>query len=406
MRLLGSSLSPGRTPRVTARQLTSVLLVAGLVCLALQAVASPAPAETAAFPTPGTSPLLAQRAPTLEKSARNLGTVLLSGQTSKRRTRLVLQRRTAKKKWVRAERLTARRHRFRTVVWKRSRRTAYRVVDTSIRRSSARHSVVRRVPRLRTTRDACGVRPLKSSGEPWRCSFHDDFSGTTLDTSRWTIQKDGFITGDPPGAAACYSGRNVSVGDGSLQLVARPAGLLECPGLTGILKVFTSGMVSTHRTWSQRYGLFEARIHNTATTARGLHEAYWLWPDDRYESVNGDEIDISETYSVYPTISVPYLHYGADDGAVLSGPEQNTAYDCVAPRGTWNTYRMQWSAKRIRIWVNDRLCLSNTSGSPAFRKRYIMMFTQALGSGTNGYNLLAPPPMPATMRVDHARVWR
>ncbi|KRF17783.1 hypothetical protein ASG90_05410 [Nocardioides sp. Soil797] len=349
---------------------------------------------------------LAASAPTLERKARNLGTVFLTGRTSQRRARLVLQRRTSTKRWVRAERLTSRKHRFRTVVWKKPRRTAYRVVDRSSGRSRGRHSSVRKVPRLRVTRDGCGVRPLKSNGSPWRCSFHDDFTGSALDTSKWTIQRDGFITGDPPGAAACYSGKNVSVRDGSLRLVARAAGLLECPGLTGILKTFTSGMVSTHDKWSQRNGLFEARIHNTATTARGLHEAYWLWPDHRFGAVNGDEIDISETYSVYPSISVPYLHYGADDGAVVSGRDQNTAYDCVAQRGSWNTYRMQWSAKRIRIWVNDRLCLSNSSGSSAFRKRYIMMFTQALGSGTNGYNLLAPPPMPATMKVDYARVWR
>ncbi|QIX26136.1 glycoside hydrolase family 16 protein [Nocardioides sp. JQ2195] len=377
-----------------ARMGTSVLLVAGLLVAAPQAVAATVDAPTARSS--------AVAAPTLEKKARNLGTVLLSGRTAKRKDRMVLQRRTAKKRWVRAERFTSRRHRFRIVVWKKRRRTPYRVVD----RSSRRRSEVRRVPRLRVTRDACGVRPLKASGEPWRCSFHDDFEGTTLDLSRWTIQKDGFITGDPPGAAACYSGKNVSVADGSLRLVARRASLLECPGLAGITKIFTSGMVSTHDTWSQRYGRFEARIHNTATTRRGLHEAYWLWPDERYGAVNGDEIDISETYSVYPTLSVPYLHYGADDGAVLSGPEQNTAYDCMAHRGEWNTYRMQWSASRIRIWVNGDLCLSNTSGSPAFRKRYIMMFTQALGSGTNAYNLLLPPPIPATMKVDYARVWR
>ncbi|WP_067441259.1 glycoside hydrolase family 16 protein [Nocardioides jensenii] len=376
-------------------------LPAGLAVLALVVglLLAPAIGSSAA------ANLSREPAPTLKVTARNLGTVTVSGRTARRVDRVVLQRRSGQR-WVRVRSLTSRRHVFRTVVRKANRRTAHRVVDLS----SRRRSVTRYVPRLLVTRDSCGVRPLKASGEPWRCSFHDDFSGTTLDTTKWTPQKDGYITGDPPGAAACYSGRNVSVGNGSLRLVARPAGLLECPGLTGILKVFTSGMVSTHRRWSQRYGRFEARILNTATTARGLHEAYWLWPDDRYVTIpsrDAGEIDISETYSVYPTVSIPFLHYNNDPyGNVYAGRHANTAFGCVAHRGRWNTYRLEWSASRLRVFVNTRLCLTNTSGDRAFRQRYIMMFTQALGSGTNAYNLLAPPPMPASMRVDYARVWR
>ncbi|KQY63741.1 MULTISPECIES: glycoside hydrolase family 16 protein [unclassified Nocardioides] len=357
--------------------------------------------------TPATGPVAvaAEAAPTLKVSARNLGTVYLTGRTAHRADRVVLQRR-AGTRWVRVRSLTSRRHAFRTVVWKSSRKTGYRVVDASSRRRSA----TRYVPRLLVTRDACGVRPLKADGTPWRCTFRDDFSGTALDTTKWVPQTDGFITGDPPGAAACYRGDNVSVGNGALRLVARPATLAECPGLEGIFKIFTSGMVSTYHKWSQRYGRFEARVFTTATEAPGLHEAYWLWPDDREVELNWPttgEIDVSETYSVYPDLSIPFLHYRNDvNGSVTSGAHTNTAYDCVAHRGRWNTYRLEWSATRIRIYVNDRLCLTNTSGDPAFRQKYIVMFTQALGSGTNGYDPLDPPPLPATMRVDYARVWR
>src|SRR5690606_9530142 len=132
----------------------------------------------------------------------------------------------------------------------------------------------------------------------------EEFNGTRLDASKWYVHsKETPVSGNRAGAAACYSPDNVSVSNGSLRLVARYASLLECPGLTGALKILTSGQVSTYRKFSQKYGRFEVRSRNTATTRSGLHEAFWLWPDDRYVDVSSwpvsGEIDVSETYSNY-----------------------------------------------------------------------------------------------------------
>jgi beta-glucanase (GH16 family) len=165
-------------------------------------------------------------------------------------------------------------------------------------------------------------------------------------------------------------------------------------------------MVTTYRLFSQQYGRFEARIKNTATTVPGLQETFWLWPDDRYNTAYwplAGEIDISETYSQYPDLAIPFLHYTANDnGGPIPGT--NTAWNCTAQRGVYNTFALEWTATRLEIFVNGTSCLVNTSGDPAFKKPYIVALTQLLGVGGNA--LRATTPLPATMSIDYVRVWQ
>ncbi len=257
---------------------------------------------------------------------------------------------------------------------------------------------------------ACGEAVLKADGTPWTCTFADDFDGTTLDRARWNVQTI-FASGHED-SVVCYvdSPDNVAVSDGALHLTVRKGEATACEGQGGLVTPYTSGMVTTAHRWSQQYGRFEARAKTTATTSPGLHEAFWLWPDDRYPEgqqewpANG-EIDVAETYSSFSDLVVPYLHSALDTlGAVLTGSDANTTWSCTAPRGEFNTYTLEWSPERIEIFVNGRSCLVNTSGDEAFKKRYIMALTQALGSQT-GNTLVDGTPIPATMTVDYVRAW-
>ena len=257
------------------------------------------------------------------------------------------------------------------------------------------------------TTDACGMQPLKPDGTPWRCTFVDDFSGTSLDRSKWLPQTS-FSSGTGSGTA-CYvdSPQTVAVNSGTLRLIVRKLwSSVSCTaGGTTFRTRYVAGMVSTYHLFSQQYGRFEARVKNTATTYPGLQESFWLWPDDRVPSADiwptAGEIDISETYSQYWWLSVPFLHYSADAQGTLLGT--NTAWDCYAQRGVWNTYVLEWSASRLEIFVNGKSCLVNTSGDRAFQKPYIIAFTAALGIHGNAYAGRAP--LPATMSVDHIRAW-
>jgi len=255
--------------------------------------------------------------------------------------------------------------------------------------------------------DACGVRPAKADGSHWACTIAEDFTGTELNRSLWmpqTIFKSGTDS-----TWACYldDPSVISVHDGALDLTVRKLPQsIACPGNKNLQTPYVAGMVSTYRLFSQQYGRFEARIKNTATSAPGLQEAFWLWPDDRYSTgywPAAGEIDIAETYSQYPDLAIPFLHYTAFDNG---GPQPglNTAWDCVAKRGEYNTYTLEWTATRLEILVNGKTCLVNTSGDPAFKKPYIVALTAMLGTGANAYDGRAP--LPATMSVDYVRVWQ
>ena len=254
----------------------------------------------------------------------------------------------------------------------------------------------------------CGVTILKANGQAWTCTFADDFSGTTLDRTKWTPQE---IFGSGFNDLACYvdSPENISVSGGALHLTLLKGEPKPCAGHENVVTPYTSGMVSTFHKWSQKYGRFEARVKNTATTASGLHEAFWLWPDSRYPEGQGEwpdngEIDIAETYSNNPDLIVPFLHSILDLlGSILTGTTQNTAYTCRAQRGVYNTYALEWSPERLEIFVNGHSCLVNTSGDPAFNKRYIMAFTQALGS--QGNEVTVDTTVPATMSIDYVHAW-
>ncbi len=253
--------------------------------------------------------------------------------------------------------------------------------------------------------DACGERPRRADGSLYACTLAEDFDGTALDPARWLVhQVDG--SGD---LCVARSAQTVAVGDGVLRLSARKTGdTVTCPRRAdGTRASYAGAWVTTFQRFSQQYGRFEARIKVQDARVAGLHEAFWLWPDTRYASDKewpaSGEIDIMETYSAYPDLAVPFLHYGADDngGPV---PGLNTAWTCTAPRGQWHTYTLEWTSERLEILVDGTRCLVNTAGASSFRNRFVINLTQFLGAGTNLFDGRAP--LPATMEVDYVRVWQ
>lgn len=256
----------------------------------------------------------------------------------------------------------------------------------------------------RTVASTCGYTVI--GGKAYRCTFDDEFSTTRLDTTKWIVNT-GFVTGSPTGYGCTVNDpRYVYVSNGALHLTAARS-TTPVPCNNGYAPShYEAPTVSTWHTFSQQYGRFEVRMRTTATIAPGLQEDFWMWPDDRYATINwptSGEIDVAETYSNYSGLAIPYLHYTATDnlGPV---PGVNTAWTCVAQRGVWNTYDLDWTSTTLTISVNGTTCLVNNSADPAFQKRYLMMLSQAIGLGTNA--MTPATTLPATTDVDYVRVWQ
>ena len=260
-------------------------------------------------------------------------------------------------------------------------------------------------PASAVTADACGARLLRSTGGYWNCTFVDNFSGTSLDRTKW-LGLDQYGAGN---MCVLNNARTVGVAYGVLRISAvRAQGTsTPCPvRADGTRGTYAGATVSTYGRWSQQYGRLEARIRVRDTSLPGLHEAFWLWPDVRYGADGpwpaSGEIDVMETYSVRPSISVPFLHYSADSLGPVDG--FNTSWSCRSQRGLWHTYVLEWTASRVAISVDGQTCLVSTDAAPSFRKRMIVSLTQYIGHGDNAYD--GRITLPATTEVDWVKAWQ
>ena len=355
-------------------------------------------------------------APTVSVRVAGADTVSVSGRTLTARARVRFEQRS-EGHWAFVKRVRAKAHRYATtlIVPDGTSRT-FRVTSNHRSRKFVVEMPARKAPTgapapTKTTKppvtlyDDCGARPLKADGSAWACTFRDDFEGTALDRTKW-VPNTAFVTWSGT-THACYRDdpANVNVASGVLSLTMLK---LDAPANCGVAVAptqYMSGSVSTYHLFSQQYGRFEARMKTTATSATGLHEAFWLWPDDRYSTINwpdSGEIDVAETFSAHPTTSGSYLHYESDQSSLLLA---SNASNCAAARGVWNTFAVEWGPSRIETFVNGTRCLVNTSADPAFQKRYIINLTQGMGGGT--WNpLIDATPIPATLQFDYVRVWQ
>lgn len=336
--------------------------------------------------------------PVLDRPTTTTRSVVLTGR-ARPRALVAVQVRTSRWVTVRSVRATAT-GRYRVVVPAPATTRVFRAV------SKRRASTVRRVVPVKPPpppTDSCGVRPQRRTGGHYACTFVEEFTGSALDPGRWLGQN---MLGQGDRCVAAGP-RTVAVADGTLRLsVVEATAEDPCPRRTdGTRGRYAAGWVSTYGRWSQQYGRFEARMRSQATSVAGLHEAFWLWPDIRFSSdadwPNSGEIDIAETYSVHPDLSIPFLHYSADSGGPVPG--LNTAWNCRATRGAWHTYALEWTADRLEVFVDGRSCLVNTSGAASFRKPFIINLSQLLGVGTNLWT--GGVPLPATMEVDWVKAW-
>lgn len=247
---------------------------------------------------------------------------------------------------------------------------------------------------------------LKADGSPWRCTFSDEFTGTTLDTSKWTpitTLTSGYQLGDD-----CFvdDPDTIAVGNGVLSLsVRREAEVFSCLGAgpTGTADVqHTAGSVTTmHKFWQAR-GRFEIRAAFPATTSPGHQSALWLYPASPVGSFpSSGEIDIAEMFSTWPDRAVPNIHYGHWDSTVTN------QYCTMQDVSAFHTYTLEWSPTTISIAFDGVPCVTHRitqlSVDP-FVRDFILVLTQGLGVGDN--RVTSSTPAVGTTRIDHVRVWK
>ncbi|MEV4559576.1 discoidin domain-containing protein [Kitasatospora sp. NPDC049285] len=233
----------------------------------------------------------------------------------------------------------------------------------------------------------------------YRTVFFDDFTGATLDRSKWRVVVTGSTMGSVNGEAQAYidSASTLTLANSQLLITPRylPNGY-TAPG--GGTYHFTSARIDTSAAVNFTYGRVSARLKMPA--GLGFWPAFWLlgsnvedpdvsWPDC-------GETDIMENIG-YPAWTSSALHgpgYSADGniGALQNFP---AGQDATA----WHVYAVEWTPTAMRFSVDGvqtlevtRQKTQATRGAWAYDHNQYVILNFALGGAyPAGWNKVTTP---------------
>lgn len=278
---------------------------------------------------------------------------------------------------------------------------------------------------------------IEGAPEGYSLVWSDEFDGTALNESNWSIEVSG--TGGGNQELQYYRRENVSVADGNLVLTARRENYEG--------KSFTSGRINSNQKAAFKHGIMQARI-KFPITANGLWPAYWMMGSDinKYGWPRCGEMDIVEMGHFNALPSGKYagwqdryfsgtLHYGPSasnqDHQQNSQEFDSEKFEAIGPvEGDYHIFTVEWDGEYIYMYYDLEkytnakkrqaryftlgVSPSDDNYSPGkyFQKPFYFLFNLAVGGTfTNIYNPSGITALPtagseAKMYVDWVRVYQ
>ncbi|WP_394229044.1 family 16 glycosylhydrolase [Shewanella colwelliana] len=229
----------------------------------------------------------------------------------------------------------------------------------------------------------------------WEMVWSDEFSGSTIDTAKWTHEID--CAGGGNQEAQCYTDapENSWIEDGVLNIAALKAA-------EGAEKPYTSARLSTKGKADFLYGRIEMRAK--LPVGQGSWPAFWMLPTDNVYGIwpRSGEIDIVEAVNlkakdaegnpeahVYGT-----LHYGREWPKNEQSGKAYTLPDNVNPGDDFHTYAIEWQQGEIRWYVDDYLYATQRRSELRYNAKeqpvglaYKGWFTEYFDQSTGDLNL-------------------
>jgi beta-glucanase (GH16 family) len=245
------------------------------------------------------------------------------------------------------------------------------------------------VSAVRAADDAPGSKtaPPKLERPGWTLTFHDEFDGSTLDTSKWL---DRYWHGrtHSNNEQQYYAPDGYEVRDGSLRLIARRREMGGMP--------YTSGMVCGFDRFAQEYGRFEIRAK--FPPGKGMWPAFWLLPADKKWPPEIDVLEIlgHQMTTVHMTNhwKDPATRKNLNEGGKWVGPDFGADF---------HVFAAEWS-KGLIVWYVDGVeRFRSTRGVPD-GPMYVIA-NLAVGGDWPG-NPDASTVFPGVMEIDYIRVYK
>ncbi len=249
-------------------------------------------------------------------------------------------------------------------------------------------------------------------------TFDDEFNSLSLynPSTGSGVWKTNFMSGNQSGAND-YTSRNLPTG-GELQIYVDPnyagtgstaLGLNPFSISSGVLTItaaatptadlsalsgfkYTSGLLTTEKSFSQLYGYFEIKAE--LPSGQGLWPDFWLLPTDGSWPPELDVVEQTGSTTVYQT-----AHSVDSTGTAIQ-----TAFTSYVPTATtgFHTYGVLWTATTLS-WYVDGVEVSSTATPADMNKPMYMLVDLAVGGnfpGSPASNFTS-----AQMEVDYVRAY-
>lgn len=250
--------------------------------------------------------------------------------------------------------------------------------------------------------------PVPGEIPGWNLVWHDEFSGKSLDITKWSFEVN--AQGGGNNELQYYTDRpeNAYVKDGMLHIVA-----LDEPytGPEGT-RDYTSSRLRTKDKGDWTYGRFEIRAK--LPTGKGIWPAIWMMPTD---SVYGTwaasgEIDIMELIGHEPYMVYGTLHYGGEWPYNAHSGDYYILKDGQVFPDDFHTFTLEWEPREFRWYVDGELYQTQTDwytdggNFPApFDQRFYIILNIAVGGNWPG-SPNDQTQFPQVMQVDYVRVYK
>jgi beta-glucanase (GH16 family) len=247
--------------------------------------------------------------------------------------------------------------------------------------------------------------PVGQTGN-WNLVFTDDFNGTSLDTTKWSVCLPWYnSTTGCPGANSSeqelYMPDDVIVSNGILNLHAEK----RTKTYNGKRYNYTSGLITTGGVegskspqFSFTYGYMEMRAR--IPKGQGFWPAFWAvrsdytWPP---------EIDSMEVLGNDPSTVYMTYHYVDNQGTNSQDGQSWTGPDLSAD---WHTYGVDWEPNAVHWYIDGiERRTAYTDAATISNKPMYLIANLAVGGSWPG-NANATTPFPSDMQIDYIRVWQ
>ncbi len=245
----------------------------------------------------------------------------------------------------------------------------------------------------------------------WKLVWSDEFSGVSLDSSKWTLESGGAWANNE--LQYYTAGDNIAVQNGLLTITARQQNYGG--------RQYTSSRLKTHGKASWTYGKVEARIK--LPYGQGMWPAFWMLGDniDTVQWPQCGEIDIMEMVGGIGAggvnqnaVAVGSLHRPNADPSQSTIPKSLTAnYNNpgnVNLGDDFHVFAIEWDASAVKYLVDGNVyqtidISSNRDGFEVFRKPFFIVLNLAVGGDWPG----SPDQTtvwPQQMQIDWVHVYQ